>query len=219
MANEVTENQQQNVTGTDAILATVDAVTRSRIGGLSAHGLSDHQIADMLLLKIEQVLAARNSQEFKAKYAQVADEEIQKQLDLADGWDAVEERAIASVLETLAYNKDPRYTLAAAKIANSAHRRKPNANPNVINASNVTNNIIVLNLNRSYVKKSTESESGMIDVTPRPGKVERKVSDLPSPKDVENLLAPVKQLEQKRMLTELEQQFEIAGVFKDDNPA
>lgn len=173
----------------------------------------------MLLLKIEQVLAARNSKEFKEKYAQVADEEIQKQLDLADGWDAVEEKAIAHVIETLAYNRDPKYALAAAKIANAAHRRKPNANPNVINVGAVTNNIIVLNLNRSYVKKSTESESGMIDVTPRPGIVQRKVSDLPSPKDVENLLAPVKLLEQKRVLTELEQAFEIAGVFKDDEPA
>lgn len=197
----------------------MDAVTRTRIGALSAHGLSDQQIADMLLLSIEQILAARNSQEFKTKYAQVADEEIQKQLDIADGWDAVEEKAIAHVIETLAYNRDPKYALAAARIANSAHRRKPSANPNVINAGAVTNNIIVLNLNRNYVAKTTSGESGMIDVTPRPGKVERKVSDLPSPKDVENLLAPVKQLDQKRLLTELEQQFEIAGVFKDDDPA
>lgn len=199
----------------------MDAVTRARAGSLAAHGLSDQQIADILLLSIEQIGAARNTDEYKKKYAAIAEEEIQKQIDLADGWDGVEEKAIAQVLETLVYNRDPKFALLAAHTANKAIRRKANNQPKVVDGSAPVNNVITLNLNKTYVTNITSGEAGgnTIDVTPRPENTQRKISDLPSPKSVEELLAPVRNKTETKMLTELEQAFEIAGVFKDENPA
>lgn len=142
------------------------------------------------------------------------------QLDLADGWDGVETAALGQVLETLKYNKDPRYALIAAKTANAAARRRGNVNPRVIDNSQTTNNIVVLQLNRNFVTKTTEkTESNTIDITPRGAPGPRQISDLPTPKSVEELLAPVKNQTKDKMLSELEQAFEVAGVFKDENPA
>lgn len=195
----------------------VDAVTRARVGSLSAHGLLDQQIADTLLLTLEQVVAVKDSEEFKKKYAEVADEVIQRQLDLAEGWDAVEEKALKHVLETLQFNRDPKYSLIAAKTANAAARRKNVGAAKVIDASQTGNtNIIVLNLNQKFVSKTQTVDGAVLDVTPRTPQIERKVSDLPSPKIVDDLLMPVKQRQEKKLLTDLEMAFEQAGVFKDE---
>lgn len=200
----------------------MDAVTRARAGSLSAHALSDQEIADILLLSIAQINAIKDTLEFKAKYAEVANAVIQRQVDLEEGWDAVEEKALAQVFQTLEYNRDPRYALIAAKTANDANRRSTKKrDPRVIdNSKPQQNNTVILNLNKNYIVNKT-NEAGTnatIDLTPRVTATERKIADLPSPKDVENLLAPVKKSPDK-VMSELEKAFEIAGVFKDDEPA
>ena len=203
-----------------AVIGTVDLVTRARAGSLSAHGLSDQQISDVLLLSLEQVVACRNSDEFKKKYAEVADEQIQRQIDLSQGWDAIEEKSLAQILETLEYNRDPKYALFAAKTANSAQRRSRNSELKVIDGAKVTNNTIVLNLNKTFVNAAANPEhtAAVIDIKAKQltddGPRQRR--DLPSPQHVENLLAPVRKVEKDKLLTELEDQFERAGVFLEE---
>jgi hypothetical protein len=208
----------------ETLISSVDGITRARAGSLSAHGLSDMQIADILLLSIEQVISIRGTDEFKKKYAEEADRAIQAQIDRDEGWDAVEEKSLEVLIETLKFNRDPKFALLAAKTANSAKRpskEKTNA-PHVIDpaANNGgTTNIIVLNLNKNYTDKAAAANSS-IDITPRPEKIPQRRSDLPSPKIVENLLAPIKDKlgETVKPLTELEQAFKDAGVvFDKDN--
>lgn len=199
----------------------MDAVTRVRAGSLSAHNLSDRQIADTLLLSDEQIRLVRESPEFKAKYAEVAEEVIERQIEMDEGWDAVENKAVAQILQTLEYNRDPKYALFAAKTANLAKRRARHEDPRLtINAAHQETNIIVLNLNKKFVDKvSNEAKtSGIIDITPKQIDTQpRKRVDLPSPAQVENVLSPVRQrLGKDKLLSELEQAFEIAGVFNDD---
>lgn len=197
----------------------VDAVTRARAGSLAAHGLLDQQIADVLMLTIEQVYAAKNSDEYKIKYAEVAEEVIQRQIDLDGGWDLLEEKALASILDTLSFNRDPNYALHAARAANQAKRRAGSSSTKVIDnsgAGNKTNNIIILNLNKTFITEvQSTPNSAMIDVSPRVAPTTRRISDLPSPKSVDQLLAPVQQSGPISMKTELEEAFEVAGVFKD----
>lgn len=194
--------------------ALVDEITCARCGSLSAHGLTDQQIEKALLLTNEQVLSAKNSIAFKNKYGEEAEKQIQLQIDLADGWNAVEEKALAQVFETLQYNRDPKYALVAAQMANKAIRRQGSAqNPIVVDNSKQETNIIILNLNKNYANKNSEAKT--IDVAPRDTTQPQRRSDLPSPKAVAALLAPV-QIEQPKIMSDLERQFKEAGVVFDN---
>lgn len=188
---------------------TVDAVTRARVASLSARNVSDMAISDVLLLTIEQVLGCKNTEEYKKKYAEVAEEIIQAQIDRDEGWDAIETRALEVVFETLKYNRDPKYALSAAALANKAERRNSSGKgPHIIDNSGQTNNVIVLNLNKTYVNNVNETGvGGQAKVINQP----QKRNDLPSPKIVEALLAPVTQ-EVKKPMSDLEKEFELAGV-------
>lgn len=188
----------------------VDALTCARCGSLSAHGLSDGQISAALFLSDEQILAARNSTAFKKKYAEEAEAAIQAQIDRDEGWDGVEEKALKAVLETLDYNRDPKFALAAAAMANKATRRKGGqTDPKVIDHSQPQTNIIVLSMNRTFVQKNQQ-----INVGQRSADIPQKRSDLPSPKSVAELLAPVQDIKPK-VLSEMEEFFEKAGVVFD----
>lgn len=219
MGQEITASKE----GTEAAGAlpsygNVDEVTRARIGGLAARDFSDQQIADVLLLTKEQVLAAKESPEAKKKYAEVADQQIQIQLDLADGWDAVEEKAVAQILQTLEYNRDPKYALFAGKTANTAIRRRNqlNTEPKVIDNSKPNGNVIQINLNKTYVRNAAGTEENKtLDITPTRAVPQLKQVDMPSPAQVDNLLAGVKSGTKDKVLTELEQAFELSGIFKE----
>jgi hypothetical protein len=217
MENEVSnlsEGERKNRELEDS----VDGVTRARAGSLSAHGLSDLQIADILLLSIEQVIAVHNTEEFRNKFAETANEAIQAQIDRDEGWDAVEQKALENMLTALQYNRDPKYALAAGKIANSATRRtRQNKNdPKVIDGSQQKTNIVILSLNRTFVQR-TSVRDNTIDVTPKTVENQpQKRADLPSPKLVEELLAPVTD-RPKKVLSEIEEAFAKAGVVFDND--
>lgn len=217
MSENLVGNSNESLEGGNSLVNQVDEITRARAGSLSAHGLSDQAIADILLLTVEQVNACHQTEEFRKKYAEEADLAIQAQVERDEGWDAIESEALGQILQTLKHNRDPKYALFAAKTANQAERGKKQSKngPIVIDNTKQTTNIITLNLNRNFIKKSTEGDSGMIDVTPRPAAIPLKQSDIPSPKLVEELLAPVLAKE-KIQLSELEQAFKESGVVFDE---
>lgn len=197
----------------------MDEITRARAGGLAAHGLLDSQIRDALLLTDAQVAAIRESPEFKKKYAEVADEIIERQIEMDEGWDAVEQKALAQILQTMEYNRDPKYALFAAKTANSAKRRAKQDDPRLtINAQHSETNIVILNLNKKFVAgTSGEGENAKIlDITPKLENQPRRRTDLPSPSQVENVLAPVRRVGKDKLMTELEEAFELSGVMLDN---
>ena len=170
-----------------------DAITRQRAGNLAAYGFIDTQIADTLLLNMDQVAAVMQTPEFHEAKSKALAERTQRQIDLEEGWDAVEEKALASILETLQYNRDPRFALGAAAIANKAVRRTPGGNGKVINAAKA-GNVIVLQMNNKFVQKvQQQSEDGeVVDVSPRPvTQIPKKRSDVPTPNAVSTLLGIV----------------------------
>lgn len=183
----------------------------------------EQQIADILLLTIEQVISCKNSMEYRKKYSETADEIIKRQIDLEEGWDVVEEKAVARVLETLEFNRDPAYALLAARTANQAKRHKNREQSKVIDTSGGSkpSNVITLNLNRTYILNAQNTPTGAtIDVSPKTAPEARRISDLPTPKAVSELLAPVTQgnvTNTKHIYSELEEAFHAAGVFKDND--
>ena len=206
----------------EKLTSAVDGTTRARCAALSARGLSDLQIADILLLTFEQVVAVHETEEFKKKYAEEADRAIQDQIDRDEGWDGVESAALGVLLDTMRYNRDPKFALVAAKTANAAERRARNNQPaKVIDSTqpgnNTTNNIVFLQINKNYATR----ENSQIDITPRPAQIPLKQSDMPAPKLVDELLAPAKkeagQLNTKVDTSDLKEMFKQAGVVFDQD--
>lgn len=168
----------------------ISAATCARAGALAVYGMADRAIADTLLISVEQVLLIRQSDEFKKAFATKAQERQQRLMDLEDGWDTVEEKALSAVLENLEYNRDPRYALLAARTANSATRRSPSSTGRVIDARQ-SGNVIVLTLNQNFIQKTAVSpNAAVLDVTPAPARGEnaKRQVDLPTPKRVSEML-------------------------------
>lgn len=213
IGNSSAEEQQKK------LVETVDGVTRERAASLCARSLSDSQIADILLLTYEQIIAIKGTDEYKKKYAEEADKAIQDQLDRDEGWDAIETQSLEILMGTLKFNRDPKFALLAARTANSAERRSKNNSPaKVIDNSNPAGgqtNIIFLSINKNYA----ERENSMIDVSPRPKQIPLKQSDVPSPKLVEEILGAQKHVQgaQGTIETELERMFREQGVVFDEN--
>lgn len=186
-------------------LETVDEATRLRAASLSAKGLLDCQIADILLLSDNQMAAVKLSEEFRKRYSEEATNAIDQAIALEEGWNTLEDEALAALIQTMKYNKDPKFMLAVAATANRAERRAKNkqSDPRVIDASNkTTNNILVLQMNRNYVDKA--GENGIIDMNRRPDKIPLKQSDMPAPKLVDAILMP--EGKEKKEVTLLESQ-------------
>lgn len=168
----------------------IDKVTRSRVGELSAYGLVDTQIADILLISLEQIASIKECEDFRAAQAKVLSERARRSIDLSDGWDGIEERALTAVYQSLEYNRDPTFALAAAKIANQAKRNTPAQQQQTIDASKVGTTVI-LNMNKIYVDKSTENNSLNIVTGDYTKQIPQKRLDLLSPKSVHELLKPL----------------------------
>lgn len=215
MANSIENSNSKTSNPVDE----VDATTRARCGSLSARGLGDAQIADILLLSYEQVVSVHDTEEFKKKYHEEADRAIQDQIDRDEGWDAVEAESLAILLSGLKFNRDPKFALMAAKMANSAERRARNKiQPKVIGEDLPPGqtNIIVLQINKNYA----ERDNSQIDITPRPQSIPLKQSDVPAPKLVDQLLAPAKDriglINKDRDMTDIKTLFEQSGVVFDE---
>lgn len=206
---------------TIAILETVDVNTRMRAAALSVKGLLDHQIAEVLLLSSEQLVAIKASAEFRKKYAEDANASIDQQIAMDEGWDTLEDEALANLLQTMKFNRDPKFMLQVAMASNRAERRarKKNDGVQIIDATkNQQTNITILNFNKSYITKAKENNA--IDITPRPTEIPLKQSDIPAPKLVDKLLSPDEKKEisaVNRQLSEIEKMALASGIVFDES--
>lgn len=192
------------------ILKTLPVVTRRRVAALAAFGLLDQQIADVQLLTVEQVIVCKKCDEYIEAYAKSVNERMQMQMDLAEGWDAVEERALSQVYQTLEYNRNPQFALLAARIANQAKRSQSQGQDQRVIDNAPVNNVITLNLNKVYINNVQKSEIPIVNQEKRAlADIPKKRFDVPNPKQVENLLSPQKKLENQNTFKDA---FEEAGV-------
>lgn len=165
---------------------------RRKAGVLAAFGLHDKAIADTLFISQEQVLAIKETPEFRESCAKQTMERTQRLIDLEEGWDGVESQGVAQVLQHLQYSRDPEFALRAALVANKASRRSPMSMDRVIDASKV-GNVITLTVNKSYITKVTttngDQSHGIIETQARTqGEIPRKASDISSPKRLSEIL-------------------------------
>lgn len=204
-----------NAVATMSEEAMVDRATCKKAGSLSAYGLGDRQIADALLLNEGQVAWAKSTQEFRDSFAVAAQSRAERAIELEEGWDALESRALATVLETIEHNRDPKFALHAAFVANKAARKSPSSAGRVIDAAH-SGNVIMLQINQKFVTKIQTGETqATLDITPAGDRLvplPKKSHDVPTPKKVGALLGIVDKAAQRNDVDELIEQCKQAGI-------
>lgn len=94
-----------------------------KIAKLSFQGVAEGQIALACGLKESDVLSIQGLEEYQKLAAPIVSEFVEAQITVNQGWDAVEEKALATVVTHLQHNKDPDFALRAAMVANKSVKR------------------------------------------------------------------------------------------------
>lgn len=198
------------------IPTVVDVEIARKAGVLAAFGLQERDIVDALLLSHEQMVAAKGMPEYKESYSRQLSQRAQRAVDLEEGWDTVEERAVAVVLETLAHQRDPKFALHAAYIANKAVRRNPAMVGRVIDASKV-GNTIQITLNKTFINNSVNGEGATVNIQQNssPKVLPKRNADVLSPMQVSKLLGVQTKAELVNELDNLLTQTQRLGVVPD----
>jgi hypothetical protein len=206
----VTESNEDLVS---KLISEVDAASIVRAAYFAAHSCTRQQIADILMLTYDHIVAIETTQAYKKKYAEEADSIINAEFERSAGWDELEGDAIAGLMEIMKYQKNPDFLLRVAAVANKAERRskqsKTDAKVVDASAAGVTNNIVILNMNRGFVERQ---QNNTIDVTPRPKEIPLKQSDIPPPKLVDEILAPARD---RAGITQIKKETDIQRLFRE----
>lgn len=186
------------------IIAEVDDASCAKAGALSAYGFSDRDIADTLIISLEQVAWAKTTDQYKQMFADKSAERAMTAIDLSDGWDGIEKNAVAKVKSALEWNNDPKFALLAARTANAAKRSVGAGNARTINPSQA-GRVLHITLNQQFVNR-TQSTDNVIEASPARPAITRKKVDMPTAKQVTDLLAPARPLLEKMRAHDIEDQ-------------
>lgn len=139
------------------------------------------QIARATGLNTDQLAKVMALPEYTERLEAITTEQLEQHDTLNRGWDAVEDQAVAVVLQTLQANPDPDYALRAAAMANKAVRRGAGANPLQGNTSAVAN----ISLPVMFIQHLQQLAIGAVNIGLSS---EAKRVDTLNPGDVERLL-------------------------------
>jgi len=144
-----------------------------RVAKLVAMGTAQKQIAQACGLTESRISQLVDTDEFRARLAELQSEDLE-QADLMNrGWDSVEELALGNVLEAMQANPDPQFALQVANSANRAQRRGGIGNAPINGKSGATA-VIQLNLQFTerlqeigkFGQRAIEAESKRVDALP-----------------------------------------------------
>ena len=160
-----------------------------KLARMIEQGIPETELASILGVSAEQLSKVLESDGYKQALAQVMNVAFDKQELLNNGWDGVEEFAIANVLGHLqGPTPDPEYALRAAAYANKAIRRGKNSNSPILVQPNMQS---VINLNATYVGKLEQN----FQVSQRQVQdMERKQTNMMSVNGVKSLLGVTKDI-------------------------
>lgn len=123
----------------------------SRIAKYEIMEVPDGQIVRALGLKDDKRLQQiRELPDYQAMVERLQIEALEQAQTLNQGWDAVEDEALGTVLETLRANPDPEFALRAAAMANKAVRRGNRGNQALPGGAVAAT---VINLSTTFVQR------------------------------------------------------------------
>lgn len=124
----------------------------ARVAQLIAMDVRDiTQIAQATGLPESHVLQIMQAEETVQQVQALRTKQLDDARTLNNGWDAVEEEAVGTVLEALRHGADQEYALRAAAVANKAQRRGANGLRNTITP--VAGATAVIDLKAVYIER------------------------------------------------------------------
>lgn len=198
----------------------VDEPSCARAGALEAYGFSESDIAATLVLSIEHIKFAKTTPAYQEMLKKKSIERAETQIDLTEGWDTFEKNSLAKAIQALEWNNDPKFAILAARVANQA-KRPVGSRGNATLDPNNAGRVVHLSLNTKFVQRVTVINQGhpgdlpspindtIIEQTPQRAPV--KKVNMPSPRQVTDLLAPVRPLLDRIKSDAIEAKFKAAG--------
>ena len=153
-----------------------------KLANLIVQEVPSDQIAMVLGVSDAELVTLRESPEAKEAVAQLIANKIEDDQTLNDGWDSVEATALGIVVDNMKWNKDAKFALQVATLANKAQRKGAKANKPLQATSGVR---AVIQLNMNFVK---ELQSGTQRTMQQVNTMEKKQTDSVNPKVLERML-------------------------------
>lgn len=94
-----------------------------KIARMALFDIPQTQIAKAVGLSDSRISQIVETEEYKTVLSAISIEYFERNQQLNDGWQSVEALALGTVVDNLAWNKDPDFALRAAMIANKAQKR------------------------------------------------------------------------------------------------
>jgi len=132
----------------EELLNTAELDKLEKMARMAHAGVSQTQIAAVVGISEGRVSQIMDSQDYVNQISAIEAENFEQMQLMNEGWDGIEERALATVFEHLQGVPDPDYALKAALVANKAVRRGQHVNkPIQIQAGLQT----VIELNANFI--------------------------------------------------------------------
>lgn len=161
-----------------------------RIATLLAQGVDREQVALAVGMRVSELEGLEDDERYRGVAQKVVLEHIEAEQDLNRGWDAVEEKALSTLLQHMQIKKDPDFMLRAAAVANKAQRRNlsvdPGRNAPLAMAAGAR---VVIQLNTQFLTGIHDLKTAARDFS-RMELTDRKRVDMMSTKAVAELLNP-----------------------------
>lgn len=159
-----------------------------RLARYFAADVPHKQIAQVFGLSEGRVSQLEKTEEIISRVAELHAQHIEKNEDLNEGWDAVEEESLATVITNLRSNPDPDYALRAAVAANKAQRRPGVNGRATINGNNTAT--AVIHLNATFVERLQAIQVGQQALNENAKRIDRlsmsKAEHILQPEDTVN---------------------------------
>lgn len=150
-----------------------------RIAKLTIMNVRGTQIAHACGISEGRVSQIQSEDDFKIQLSELQSENLEQMDMINRGWDAIEETAMGTVLETLEKIPDPDFALRAAAMANKAQRRGGIGNQPINGGATAG---AVITLNAVFIEKLLQMKVGPQEIAK-----EAKRVDALSTSDAENL--------------------------------
>lgn len=170
------------------------------VANLHIQGVPQAQIGECVGLSQASISEIMQTDAFRSMLAVKQAEHYEKSKQYDDGWDAVENKALANLINGLAINPNPELALKAAVLANKAHRRVSPAN-RPLQATEAGARVFI-QLNQTFaeqlqtigLKVISQGEMKVASVL-SPTRVEKFIEQVPPPPTAQQMLASLEVLE------------------------
>ncbi len=160
-----------------------------KIARMIHYNATDEEITLVCDVELEELNRIKLMPEFVKLQASLSYNQFDNIQTMNEAWDKVEQIGLKTVLEQLAWTKDPEFALKAAAVANKSNRRGLKTNQTITPQNAGAR--AVIHLNTTYINQINNQNNLITEQTHNAELFEgKKTQNFMSPQDAERLLMP-----------------------------